>query len=726
MEVIGWLLDVYPLHDRMILWVRTDQGKLLRLEDPFRFFIYAAGKRGILERLAEAAVRKGFAVGCSWDKRKEFWSGREIEVLALHISDYDRLPGLLRKLPLLEEAVSFFNCDVPLSQYYLYCRGLFPLGRCGIEFEDRKLRAVHPLESPWGLEYTIPDLSTIKLSCEGSHLLPFGKGNALSVCCEGKTLVFDPVSPETLLREMNRLLQRHDPDLLLSDHGDSFIIPALLRLSQRWRVPLPFDREPAPIRRAIVTEGRSYFTYGQIVYNAPDYPFFGRLHVDQKNSFFYSATGLEGLVEAGRLSKIPLQRLARRSSGTAISSMQLDRAIQDGILIPWRKGEPEKFKTAWDLLVADKGGLTYQPVMGMHDNVAEIDFSSMYPTVMVQHNISAETILCPCCPAPKVPEAAYNICEKREGLVPRTLRPILERRKIFKGRMKETQGAEKEIYSRRQTALKWLLVVCFGYLGYRNARFGRIEAHEAVTAYGREELLRAKEMSEAHGFRVLHALTDAVWITKPGMTRSQVLELCAEIERDTGAPIELEGIYKWIVFLPSKVKKNFPVANRYFGAFEDGKLKARGLVFRRDDTPPLVKEAQEKMLGLLSTCGSSREYREKTFEVREVLESYLTRLKTGDLRNEELLVGKSVRQKVNEYKVDNLTSLALRQLEESGIEIHPGEKVHYLIKDAGSKNKEERVRAHPLVNADDFYDEEKYRELLLKAAEEVLDDSAVP
>jgi DNA polymerase-2 len=188
----------------------------------------------------------------------------------------------------------------------------------------------------------------------------------------------------------------------------------------------------------------------------------------------------------------------------------------------------------------------------------------------------------------------------------------------------------------------------------------------------------------------------------------------------------LEGIYKWIVFLPSKVKKNFPVANRYFGAFEDGKLKARGLVFRRDDTPPLVKEAQEKMLGLLSTCGSSREYREKTFEVREVLESYLTRLKTGDLRNEELLVGKSVRQKVNEYKVDNLTSLALRQLEESGIEIHPGEKVHYLIKDAGSKNKEERVRAHPLVNADDFYDEEKYRELLLKAAEEVLDDSAVP
>src|SRR4030042_544909 len=100
METQGWLLDVYPLHDRMILWVRTD-------------------KRRILERLAEAAVQKGFAGGYSWDRKKEFWGGQEIEVLALHISDYDRLPALLRKLPALEEAVSFFNCDLPLSQYYL-------------------------------------------------------------------------------------------------------------------------------------------------------------------------------------------------------------------------------------------------------------------------------------------------------------------------------------------------------------------------------------------------------------------------------------------------------------------------------------------------------------------------------------------------------------------------------------------------------------------------------
>ena len=726
MEAKGWLLDVYPLHDRMVLWMRTTGGELLRLEDPFRFPIYAAGKKRILERLAEAAVQKGFASGYFWDRKKEFQSGQEVEVLALEISEYDRLPRLLRKLPRWEEVVSFFNCDIPLGQYYLYSRGLFPLGRCAVEFAEGQLQKIHALESPWDREYPIPDLSALELSYEGSHLLPLGKGNTLTVRSEGRTFIFDRGSPEDLLRELNRLLTRHDPDLLFTDHGDSFIIPSLLRLSQRWRVPLQFDREPTPIRRAIVTEGRSYFTYGKIVYNGPDYPFFGRLHIDRENSFFYSVTGFEGIVEAARLSKIPVQRLARRASGTAISSMQLDRALQDNILIPWHKGEPEKFKTAWDLLVVDKGGLTFQPVMGMHDHVAEIDFSSMYPTIMVQHNISAETILCSCCLTPKVPEGGYNICEKREGLIPKTLRPILERRRYFKGRMKESQGAERELYSRRQTALKWFLVVCFGYLGYRNARFGRIEAHEAVTAYGREKLLRAKEISEARGFRVLHALTDALWITKSSMTRAEVLALCDEISQAAEAPIELEGIYKWVVFLPSKVSKNFPVANRYFGAFEDGKLKARGLAFRRDDTPPLIQEAQQKMLELLSASGDSREYREKIREAREVLQDYLTRLATGDLKNEELLVAKSVRQKVSEYKVDNLTALALRQLEDSGIEIHPGEKVHYLIKDSEAKNKEERVRAYPLLSADDFYDEEKYRELLLKASEELLGTESYP
>ncbi len=49
-----------------------------------------------MKRLAEAAVQKGFASGYFWDRKKELQSGEEVEVLALEIADYDRLPRLLR------------------------------------------------------------------------------------------------------------------------------------------------------------------------------------------------------------------------------------------------------------------------------------------------------------------------------------------------------------------------------------------------------------------------------------------------------------------------------------------------------------------------------------------------------------------------------------------------------------------------------------------------------
>ena len=130
-------------------------------------------------------------------EKKELRSGKEIEVLALGIGDYDRLPRFLRQLPALEDTVSFFNCDLPLGQYYLYSRGIFPLGALRRGMRRRKTaEAIQPLESPWNEAYILPDLSVMEISLEGSHLLPFGKGNALSVRIDGQSRVFEPESPE--------------------------------------------------------------------------------------------------------------------------------------------------------------------------------------------------------------------------------------------------------------------------------------------------------------------------------------------------------------------------------------------------------------------------------------------------------------------------------------------------------------------------------------------------
>jgi DNA polymerase II len=166
------------------------------------------------------------------------------------------------------------------------------------------------------------------------------------------------------------------------------------------------------------------------------------------------------------------------------------------------------------LLKVDKGRLVFQPPVGTFEDVVELDFSAMYPTIMVQHNISAETLFCRWCHNHAVPEAGYTICARHEGLMAAMLRPLIKRRAYYKKRLQEGSLTSEEagLHDQRQRANKWIGVTCFGYLGYCNARFGRIESHEAVTAFGREKLLQAKEICEARGYELLHALADSVWI----------------------------------------------------------------------------------------------------------------------------------------------------------------------------------------------------------------------
>jgi len=731
MEIHGWLFDLYPLESSMILWIKEEDGRLRRFEDPFRPRFYAQGKKSDLFNLFHSLQKGQQAAGYQWTRKKDLWSGDEVEVMEIEILDSEHYARLPRILPQWEERITFYNCDIPSPQAYLYEKGLFPTGRCVAEIEGTRIFGIQPdkSESVWMDEGDLPDLRVMELRILNQN----GSGwrKVLLLECEGYRIEMEDVD----IGEIRKFIKQFDPDVILSDDGDASLLPLLFSLERRGKTSIPWDREPHPIRRQIDSRGHSYFSYGRTYYRAPAHLFFGRWHIDRRNSFIYGESGMEGVIELARLAKIPVQRMARTSPGTAITSMQLDRAFQDDILIPWRKGEPERFKTAWDLLIADKGGLIFQPRLGIFEEVAEIDFASMYPTMMAIHNISPETVLCGCCENHRVPEAGYTICEKREGIVPKTLRPILARRAWLKRMAKESdcgmQNAEcgmkkgdiekrREIYNRKQTALKWMLVTCFGYLGYRNARFGRIEAHEAVTAFGRENLLQAKEICEEEGFELLHAITDSLWIRKKGLREEEVLELCRKISEATGVTMSLEGIYRWVAFLPSKGNPESPVANRYFGLFKNGKIKARGLSFRRGDMPPLIQEAQVRMIEILSGTKNMKDFQSKIPEILDLLLEYSLMLKDGRTKQEDLTIAKRISQEPNAYKVDSLTALAAQQLEDVGIEIHPGEKVRYVIKDAESKDKAERVRPFPLVGPDDTYDVKKYLELLTKATEEIL------
>jgi DNA polymerase elongation subunit (family B) len=406
-----------------------------------------------------------------------------------------------------------------------------------------------------------------------------------------------------------------------------------------------------------------------------------------------------------------------------MSSLQLYTAWKSDILIPWKKGEPESFKSGWELLVADRGGFVFEPKIGFHTDVVEVDFTSMFPMLMLTRNISAETVLCKCCPDSevRVPELGYNVCEKRVGIVPKTLDLLLKKRLKYKALMRDASDDKlKQVYNMRQGALKWILVTCFGYLGYRNARFGKVDAHIAVCAFARDALLKTVRLAEEHGFEVVHGIVDSLWLKKAGVSPREVADFCKEASKAIGVPLNVEGKYRWIVFLPSKVSSEIPVLNRYYGVFEDGRIKMRGIEARRGDTPPFIEKAQIEMIKMLAKASTYQEFSARIPMALEILKKYAEKLISKNVDIEELLIAKRLSKRPSDYAHDVFQALAARQLMTARFDVYPGQTVQYLITDSKSKRINERVLAKQLMKAKVNYDVEKYLELLVSAADTLL------
>jgi DNA polymerase-2 len=723
-HLTGWILDVYPVRTGMAVWFLDEQGSRRRLIDPYRPVFYLAGRPADCAGTVRMLHHHGIHVQACPVQRRELWSHDPVPVLEIAVQEPTSFQRSVRLVIQQCPQLQCYQADISLPQRYFYDRGVFPLARCEAEVtEDGIIRSIDACESPWDTEYEPPPLKVLELTPEGNSPNPNHGGVChLVVRIEGDERRLEGEDGTELVQTLNGLLQRHDPDVLLTDWGDSYIVPRLLAVAQRARIPLAFNRDPG---QAVSSRPpRSYFSYGRILASAGAKTFRGRLHIDRQNSFIVAETGLAGLYEQARVAKVPLQHMARTTTGTGITSMQLEQAHREGILIPYRKQQTEAFKSALDLLHTDQGGLVFAPLSGYHEHVGELDFASMYPAIMERFNISPETVNCSCCghdPAAHVPAIRHHTCQRHRGLVPRTLAPLLQKRACYKQQLATvTDAGARRLINERQTALKWLLVVSFGYLGYKNARFGRIEAHEAVTAHSREILLHAKEIAEAAGFRFLHAIVDSLWLQKPGATRGDYDALAGDISARTRLPIMVEGLYRWIGFLPSRVNQRMPVHNQFVGLFDDGTMKVRGLEVRRSDAPLVVKRAQAALLQCLSQAGTIGDIRAVLPRAIDIVRAHCQYLREGRARVEELAIGKTLMKAPEQYRHRTVTSLAAKELQRRGASLQPGETIHYVISDAQAALPEDRVQAVAGSDGTIAYDAEAYQKLVRKAALAIL------
>jgi len=716
----GTVLDVHPDHRRnvMVTWLAAG-GTALHIEDHYEpRFLVAAPPPDLYHIAARLQDHPEVKALDFTDGRLTLGAPERTPVLAV-------TPRTLQALHPLASLVDswgryhryrLYDVDLRLPTRYLQDHGIF----CNAHVRwDGK--AFHTTDDQWAIDYPTPAYTSTTLEIIPDRASPIPSyTDPIHTIRLGDQDIHETTEADTIQAAVARL-HRLNPDLLYTKGGDSFWLPYLSHRSRTCGITAHLGRDHWEKTGDIhpTKQAKSYLSYGQIVYRPAFYTLHGRAHIDTASSFLYGESSLDGLIDISRCSNIPLQLLSRLGPGTAISQIQLNTARRLGYHIPWKKNLPEGWKTALELLHTDRGGLMLEPTVGLHADVWELDYASLYPNIMLLHNISPETILCPCCPdSPhRVPQLGYHLCQRHEGLLPMVLRPILHRRFCYKARGRHP-GYDHQRYQQLQKAWKWVLLVCFGYTGYRNARYGRIECHESITAYSREALLTAKETAEQAGYTVLHGIVDSLWIqpTAPTMT-IPALSRC--ISERTGIRMAVDGRYRWIVFLPC-ANLSVGALTHYYGVFDTGEIKVRGVEIRQRDTPPFLRTAQRDMITALASAATTEAFHATIPTAIQVLRDAALRLHQGHVPAHELVVTSRVTMSPDQYAVNTLVKAALLQLQEIGISVEPGQSIRYLVTHEASRQYQDRVRVIEAFNGTEHADPGYYLRQLATCGESLL------
>ena len=720
----AWLLDITESADgrSLLLWTRErgDAGKVrseaVAHRPPFRVAVPRAERAGVVRELLDRPdvdrVERSVERPSLFDERpRELLvvtprSNRERRRLAEWI---DRRGDFHRFL--------LFDVDLAPAQSYHLAHDLYPFAP--VVRAGGRWVATEPAER---VDYEGPPLrsAALEIALAGGRRWPV-PGAPIESIRLGAERIEGP--EEELLRALPRAIDALDPDVVLTHGGDAFDLPWLYgRAAARGLSDAEFVLGRSPQRHGPSRAARSYASYGRILHSAAAFDLPGRFHIDRENSFLFEETELPGLVDASRLSRLSLQAVVRQSPGTCFSAMEIAQAVRAGRRIPWKKNRPERFRTAEHLVAADRGASILRPPVGVHSHLDEFDFASLFPQIMVRHNLSAETLDCRCCPtSPHVaPGLGYRSCTRRVGLLPRSLAPLLERRARLKAAMRQAPAGspERRRLHGRVKMLKWILVTAFGYQGYRNARFGRIECHEAINAYARALFADMIREAEAAGYRMLHGIVDSMWLA-PGPSSVAPEEFARSIGERYGLPLGYEGRYRWIVFLPT-VADGMGVPNRYYGCYESGEFKLRGIGARRHDTTALARRLEGEILQLFRSARDADGVRALLPRALARADRFAERVARGEWPIAELVVARRASAAVDDYAVFTETVSALRQSESLGRPRAPGESVRFVILDRSSRSWHDRVRLAEAITGDERYDPGAYLELLAREVETLL------
>ena len=379
-------------------------------------------------------------------------------------------------------------------------------------------------------------------------------------------------------------------------------------------------------------------------------------------------------IELSKMIGYPLDELAKMGRGRQVEAFLTAEAFKKGELVPPKRGAEKTFE----------GGFVLPPEKGLHEDVISLDFSSMYPTIMISFNISPDTFVEPESGELEsdlyiAPEVGHAFRKSPDGFFKRIMSDLIARRRALKAEMKkyDKNSAQYRLLGIQQQSIKILTNSFYGYTGWSAAKFYKRECAEATTAWGRHFIKRAVEVAEELGFEVIYGDTDSIFAKLPptpdaaakeedikAATWEKAREVSARISEELPLELEIQDFFKAIFFTGKK--------KRYAALTDKGEIIVRGLEVRRGDWCELAKEVQTKVIELI--------LKEKDPDAAmKYAKSVIQDLKEGKISVDKLTIYKTLTRKISSYETKQAHVIAAERALASRIVYEVGSKVPYVI-----------------------------------------------
>jgi DNA polymerase I len=389
---------------------------------------------------------------------------------------------------------------------------------------------------------------------------------------------------------------------------------------------------------------------------------------------------LDFAMQLSSLVGLPLDHVGTAAVGFRVEWFLIKHAQKIGQLVPKRIEQPYR---------PYAGAIVLSPKAGLHENIAVLDFKSLYPNIMIAYNLSPDTYVSPKESMPpsevyEAPEVKHRFRKEPAGFYKEVLLHLIKVRDKIREKMKtlHPESVEYKVLDARQKAVKVITNASYGYAGWTGARWYIKPVAEAATAWGRYTIRNAIKMAENVGLEVVYGDTDSIFLKHHP---EKIEKLTKEIEKNLRLEIKPEKIYTRIFFTEAK--------KRYAGLLPNGQLDIVGLEVIRGDWANIARTVQEKVLEIILKERSPD-------KAARFVQQFIQDLRQKRVPFRDLIIWKTLTKPVEEYAIKASHVEAAKMLMKQGWKLSIGDKVGYVVV-IGEGRLYERVKPYILASYDE-------------------------